>query len=154
MAARSKSRSSGAASSPDAAVPETVEEALARARHHGRLAAAESVAALQALLEAAALGLSGRPAERDAILGPLARSMEDLRALIAPDDSGFGSSKTTVTSFSNALPSASVVFTTAVFSPCSSDSSSRVRSSAFKQSTAVRLSAACLVRAARTRKSF
>jgi hypothetical protein len=87
-----KSRSSGATPTPDAAVPETVEEALSRARHHGRLAAAESVAALQALLDSAALGLSGRAAERDAILGPLSRSMEELRALIAPDDSRFGSS--------------------------------------------------------------
>jgi hypothetical protein len=93
LAAKSaKSRSSGATPTPDAAVPETVEEALSRARYHGRLAAAESVAALQALLDSAALGLSGRAAERDAILGPLSRSMEELRALIAPDDSRFGSS--------------------------------------------------------------
>jgi hypothetical protein len=50
------------------------------------------VAALQALLDALALGLSGRPAERDAILGPLSRGLEQLRALAAPDDSRFGSS--------------------------------------------------------------
>jgi hypothetical protein len=53
---------------------------------------AESVAAVQALLDAAALGLSGRAAEGDAILGPLSRSLEDLRAVITPDDSAFGSS--------------------------------------------------------------
>lgn len=93
MAAKSaKSRSSGAAPSPGAAAPETVEEALSRARNHGRVAAAESVAALQALLDAAALAFSGRAAERDAILGPLSSSLEELRALIAPDDSHFGSS--------------------------------------------------------------
>jgi hypothetical protein len=56
------------------------------------VAAAESVAALQALLDAASLALAGRPAERDAILGPLSSSLEELRALIAPDDSRFGSS--------------------------------------------------------------
>jgi hypothetical protein len=56
------------------------------------LAAAESVATLQALLDAAALALSGRAAERDAILGPLSRGLEELRALMAPDDSRFGSS--------------------------------------------------------------
>jgi len=90
LAAKSaKSRASGAAATP-AAAPETVEEALSRARDHGRLAAAESVAALQALIDAAALALAGRPAERDAILGPLSRSLDELRALIAPDDSRFG----------------------------------------------------------------
>ena len=78
--------------SPGAAPPETVEEALSRARTHGRLAAAESVAALQALLDAAALAFSGRAAERDAILGPLSSSLEELRALIAPEDSRFGDS--------------------------------------------------------------
>jgi hypothetical protein len=90
--AKGKSRASGAAPTPEAAAPETVEEALSRARDHGRLAAAESVAAIQALLDAAALALSGRAAEGDAILGPLSRSLDELRAMIAPDDSGFGAS--------------------------------------------------------------
>jgi hypothetical protein len=90
--AKAKGRASGAAPTPEAAAPETVEEALSRARDHGRLAAAESVAAIQALLDAAALALSGRAAEGDAILGPLSRSLDELRALIAPDDSGFGAS--------------------------------------------------------------
>ena len=93
MAAKSaKSGSSGAAPGPGAAAPETVEEALSRARNHARVAAAESVAALQALLDAMALGLSGRAAEGDAILGPLSSSLEELRALIAPEDSRFGAS--------------------------------------------------------------
>jgi len=39
------------------------------------VAAAESVAAMQALLDAVALALSGKAAERDAILGPLSRSL-------------------------------------------------------------------------------
>ena len=93
MAAKSaKNRSPGAAPSSGTAAPETVEEALSRARTHGRVAAAESVAALQALLDAAALALSGRAAERDAILGPLSRSLEELRGLVAPADSHLGSS--------------------------------------------------------------
>jgi len=50
------------------------------------------VAALQALLDAMALGLSGKAAEGDAILGPLSRSLQELRALIAPEDSRFGDS--------------------------------------------------------------
>jgi hypothetical protein len=50
------------------------------------------VAALQSLLDALALALSGRAAERDAILGPLSSGLEELRGLIAPEDSSFGSS--------------------------------------------------------------
>lgn len=93
MAAKSaKSGASGAAPTPGGTAPETVEEALSRARNHARVAAAESVAALQALLDAMALGLSGRAAEGDAILGPLSSSLEELRALIAPEDSRFGAS--------------------------------------------------------------
>ena len=49
------------------------------------------MAALQALLDAAALALSGRAAEPDAILGPLSRSLEELRGLVAPQDSPLGS---------------------------------------------------------------
>jgi hypothetical protein len=75
-----------------ASTPESVEEALSRARDHGRIAVGESVAALQALLDAAALALSGRAAEGDAILGPLSRSLEDLRTLITPGDSEIGTS--------------------------------------------------------------
>jgi len=93
LAAKSeKSRPSGGAPSPGVAAPESVEEALSRARKHGRAAAAESVAALQALLDATALALSGRAAEQDTILGPLSSGLEELRTLIAPDDARFGSS--------------------------------------------------------------
>ena len=93
MAAKAeKSGSSAAAPGPGTAAPESVEEALSRARNHGRVAVAESVAALQALLDAVALALSGRAAEGDAILGPLSSGLEELRALIAPEDSRFGSS--------------------------------------------------------------
>jgi hypothetical protein len=91
-ARRTKGRSSATAPPPGTAAPETVEEALRRARVHSRAAAAESVAALQALLDAAALVLSGRAAEGDAVLGPLSQSLDELRALIAPDDSHLGSS--------------------------------------------------------------
>jgi len=93
LAARTaKNRPPGTATAPGATAPESVEEALSRARDHGRIAVAESVAAVQALLDAAALALSGRAAEGDAILGPLSRSLEDLRSLITPDDSDIRSS--------------------------------------------------------------
>ena len=41
--------------------PETVGEALARARQHGRAAAAEALAMVRALIDAASLAASGRP---------------------------------------------------------------------------------------------
>jgi hypothetical protein len=60
------------------APPATVEEALARAREHGRLAAAETLTAIQALLDAAALAGSGRPSRAHRQLAPLARVLEGL----------------------------------------------------------------------------
>jgi len=42
--------------------PASLEEALARARRHGRNAAAETLAMVQALLDAASMAASGRPA--------------------------------------------------------------------------------------------
>ena len=58
--------------------PETVGEALARARHHGRAAAGESVAALQALVEATSLATRGRGADSSRLLGPMAKLFESL----------------------------------------------------------------------------
>jgi hypothetical protein len=55
-----------------------VGEALARARAHGRAALAETLAALQALLDAAALGASGVPAAEHRGLAAAARWLEGL----------------------------------------------------------------------------
>lgn len=60
------------------APPETVGEALSRARKHGRAAAAETLAAVRALIEAVSLGASGRPSEASRLLGPLAKLLEGL----------------------------------------------------------------------------
>jgi hypothetical protein len=65
------------------APPATVEEALARAREHGRLAAAETLTAIQALLDAAALAGSGRPSRAHRQLAPLARLLEGLASDLA-----------------------------------------------------------------------
>jgi hypothetical protein len=56
--------------------PETVGEALARARQHGRAAAAEALATVRALIDATSLAASGRPSEVSRILGPLAKLLE------------------------------------------------------------------------------
>jgi hypothetical protein len=53
-------------------------EALARARQHGRAAAAEALAMVRALIDAASLVASGRPSEASRLLGPLAKLLEAL----------------------------------------------------------------------------
>jgi hypothetical protein len=58
--------------------PQTLTEALERARLHGRAAAAESLAMLRALLDAGALGSAGTPAEASRVFGPLARLLDEL----------------------------------------------------------------------------
>jgi hypothetical protein len=60
--------------------PCSAEEALASAASHARAALAETLAALRALLDAAALATSGEPAEARRVLGPLARTLEGLAA--------------------------------------------------------------------------
>jgi hypothetical protein len=65
------------------APPATVEEALARAREHGRLAAAETLSALHALLDAATLAGSGQPSRTHRQLAPLARVLEGLASDLA-----------------------------------------------------------------------
>lgn len=60
--------------------PETVQEALGRARLHGRAAAAEALAALRSLLDAAALAASGAPSDTSRVLGPAAALLDDLAA--------------------------------------------------------------------------
>ncbi len=69
----------------DATPPNSVRDALDRAARHGKAAAAETLAALRALLDAAALARTGRASDTDALLGPLASWLEDLGAKLATD---------------------------------------------------------------------
>ena len=78
-------REAGTAGTP----PADVAEALARARKHGQRAAAETAAALRALLDAAALAATGEPGERTA-LGPLAAGLEQLQQWIDPESARDG----------------------------------------------------------------
>jgi hypothetical protein len=71
---------------------ETVGEALARARQHGRAAAAEALAMVRALIDAASLAASGRPSEASRLLGPLAKLLEALGNELG-HDAGDGSSQ-------------------------------------------------------------
>ncbi|MDH3210858.1 MAG: hypothetical protein OEM05_00055 [Myxococcales bacterium] len=57
---------------------ETAGEALERARGHARAAAAEALASLHALLDAAALAASGRPSEFHEVLSPIAKLLDGL----------------------------------------------------------------------------
>ena len=65
------------------APPATVEEALTRARDHGRLAAAETLRAIHALLDAATLTGSGQPSRAHRQLAPLGRVLEGLASDLA-----------------------------------------------------------------------
>jgi hypothetical protein len=69
-----------------------VGEALARARQHGRAAAAEALAMVRALIDAASLAASGRPSEASRLLGPLAKLLEALGNELG-HDAGDGSSQ-------------------------------------------------------------
>lgn len=61
-----------------APAPDSLAEALARARRHGKAAAVESVLALRALIEAVSLATRGRPSDASRLLGPLAKLLEHL----------------------------------------------------------------------------
>jgi hypothetical protein len=65
---------------------ETAQQALRRAGRHARAAAAEAVAALHALLDAAALSTLGEAAAAHALLAPLARVLHDLAGELDPRD--------------------------------------------------------------------
>ena len=60
--------------------PGSVEEALTRARLHGRAAIADVLAAIHALLDAAALASGGEPARAHRLFAPLAGLLEGLEA--------------------------------------------------------------------------
>lgn len=61
----------------------TVEQALARARSHGRRAASEALLAARALLDALSLTLHGAVPEERRILGLAARALDDLADALA-----------------------------------------------------------------------
>jgi len=58
--------------------PKNVAEALNRARLHGRAAAAESFAAVRAMIDAAALTSGGSASDASRLLGPIAKLFESL----------------------------------------------------------------------------
>jgi hypothetical protein len=64
---------------------ETAEEALTRAGTHARSALAESLRALEALLDAASLATSGEPAETRRLIGPLSRTLSGLASGLEGD---------------------------------------------------------------------
>jgi len=72
---------------PNDETPADVEEALERARRHGRAAAAEGIAAVRALLDAASLGVSGEPSDSHAGLASLARGLDELAASFGSESS-------------------------------------------------------------------
>lgn len=84
MAKQREPRAAGAGPGP----PQSADEALARARAHGRAAAAETLAALHALLDAASLTTAGAPAAGHPLLGRAARVLEGLVAELSPADAG------------------------------------------------------------------
>jgi hypothetical protein len=67
---------------------DSVTEALDQARHHGRAAIANVLAAIHALLDAAALATAGEPARAHRLFAPLAGLLEGLEADLGatPDD--------------------------------------------------------------------
>jgi len=65
------------------AAAETAGQALARAGDHARAALGEVLRAVGALLDAASLATSGAPAETRRVIGPLARTLEDLAVGLA-----------------------------------------------------------------------
>jgi hypothetical protein len=70
------------------AAPRSVGEALARARDHARLAAAEGLAAFRALLDAAALAAAGAPSAELAGLAGLSERLTELDAALRDGTGG------------------------------------------------------------------
>jgi len=68
--------------------PRAVGEALARARTHARLAAAEALAAVRALLDAASLAAAGAPSDEVRGLATLSRHLDELDAGLREGSSG------------------------------------------------------------------
>jgi hypothetical protein len=72
---------------PGEDAPESAEQALARAAQHARASAAELVAALRALVDAASLAASGEPGATGR-LAPLAMVLDEVQALVSPELGG------------------------------------------------------------------
>ena len=70
---------------PRAARDDRAADAIARARDHAKAALGETLAALGALLDAASLAASGDLPAGSALLGPLSRILEALRAELDAD---------------------------------------------------------------------
>ena len=73
-------RSSDRTQRDEAETSERASEAVARAQRHAYAAIAEALAAVGALLDASSLALSGEAATSNALLGPIARILDGLRA--------------------------------------------------------------------------
>jgi len=74
----------------DAPPPASVEEALARAARHGRVALAEALAASRALADAGSLAATGQPVPGDGALGWAGRVLDELAATLSRTDAGRG----------------------------------------------------------------
>jgi hypothetical protein len=73
-------RSKNRTQQDEAEPPERAADAVARARRHTHAAIAEALAAARAMLDASSLTLSGEPSANNAVLGPIARILDGLRA--------------------------------------------------------------------------
>jgi hypothetical protein len=82
--------------------PERAAEALARARKHTYAAIAEALAAIRALLDASSLALTGEASASNALLSPIARILEGLRAEF-DDNSTAGEAAVLLRSIAEAL---------------------------------------------------
>ena len=71
--------------------PASVEEALARAREHGRAAAGEAALAARALLDALSLATRGTPSEGSRALAWAAAALDDAARGLGRDAAGTGS---------------------------------------------------------------
>ncbi len=78
-----RDRSGGSGKRPP---PQTADEAMARAREHGRAAVVEALRTLQSLLDAATLATGGTAAAGHPVLGQAARVLEGLAAELSPED--------------------------------------------------------------------
>jgi hypothetical protein len=95
-------RSRDRAPRDEAEPPESAAEAVARARRHAHAAIAEALAAARALLDASSLALSGEASASNALLGPIARILEGLRAEF-DENAATGEAATLLRSIAEAL---------------------------------------------------
>ncbi len=95
-------RSRDQARHEDGEPPESAAEAVARARRHAYAAIAEALAATRALLDASSLALSGEASANNALLGPIARILEGLRAEF-DENAATGEAATLLRSIAEAL---------------------------------------------------